>query len=349
MRVCILVGSLSGGGAERVASILANGLLNRFEIHLVTMKKETNEYYTDNNIHRYVLKQDINFFNRIFEVRKLINTINAEVYVSFDIYFNILMGLVKLTKRIKLIMSERNDPFNVKISPVTKTLRNICYNFADSIVFQTIEAQSYFNNKIKDNGVVILNPIKPNLPTRIKNKSKVIVAVGRLTEQKNYPLLLNGFKDFSSLHTDFRLEIYGEGELEREIKELVKNLDLEGKVSLNAFNNNIHEIIKSYQIYVLTSNYEGMPNSLIEAMGMGFPVIASDTPSGGTRCIIKNKENGLLFKPGDQEGFTRCLEKLALDEELQNKISNNALGIKEKLSEKNILSDWIILIERVIL
>ena len=349
MKICILVGSLTGGGAERVASILANNLYkNKYTVTMVNFEKRENEYYIDNKINRYFLGMNNSILKDLKLLNKFIKEIDADIYISIDVYLNILLGIAKKRNRIKVIMSERNNPRNVNIRKILKILRNLIYSIADAIVFQTEEAKNYFNKSVSKKGKVIINPIKPNLPQRNQNTENVIVAVGRLSKQKNYPLLLKVFKQFSDNHSDYKLVIFGEGEEENDIIELINKLNLYEKVFVKKFTNDLHNQIKNYKIYVLTSDYEGIPNSLIEAMGMGFPVIASDTPSGGTKCLINHGENGYLFKPGDSKSFYNFLTRLADNEELQMKFSTNAVCINDYLSEERIMNEWIDLIEQVL-
>ncbi|MFQ6862922.1 MAG: glycosyltransferase [Beduini sp.] len=348
MKICILIGSLRGGGAERMATILANSLKKQnHDVTLINFEKKEDEYLLESGISRYFL-QHTNIVNDILDLNKYIKQIEADIYISIDIYFNILAGFCKRINKIKVIMSERNDPRNVNIRTSIKLLRNISYKYADGIVFQTIEARNYFKKVFTVKSSVIPNPIKKDLPRRNSNCKNVIVAVGRLSKQKNYLLLLNVFEKISKKYPEYQLVIFGEGEEKTNIINHIRQLKLESKVHINNFTSELHDKIKDYKIYVLSSDYEGIPNSLLEALGMGFPVVASNTPSGGTKSLIDHSVNGFLFQPMNEEEFYKYLSQLIDDENLQKMFSKNALIVNDKFSEEIIVKQWVSFIEEIV-
>lgn len=141
--------------------------------------------------------------------------------------------LASIGTKVRVIVSERNDPEKTVSGKKMKVIRDLLYGCAkcNAVVFQTEGAKSYFNNKIQSKGSIILNPIRKNLPEHSKEKdSKRIVSVGRLNSQKNYTLLLEAFALFCQKYNDYKLEIYGKGEQEETLKKLAKTLGIEDKV-----------------------------------------------------------------------------------------------------------------------
>ena len=158
--------------------------------------------------------------------------------------------------------------------------------------------------------------------------------------QKNYPLLLSAFSKISKKHPDYKLRIFGQGIVLPELQKLVLDLGIVNNVTFEGFCANVHESIKNSDIFVLSSDFEGMPNALLEAMAMGFPVISTDCPAGGPAELIKNEENGILVPVGDEEKLVKALEKMIDNVTLKEKVSNAAKEISVTHSVENIVKIW---------
>ena len=158
---------------------------------------------------------------------------------------------------------------------------------------------------------------------------------------KNQQLLIHAFAEFVKEHEDYKLEFFGKGSLEEELWELAKALGIEEKVVFHGFCANVKEKIHDSSMFVLCSNYEGVSNSMIEALAMGIPVIATDCPVGGARSCIKHGENGLLIPVGDQEALTKCMIELAENNELSERLSVNAEKIREKCTVERIANQML--------
>ena len=224
-----------------------------------------------------------------------------------------------------------------------KVIRDLLYGCAkcNAVVFQTEGAKSYFNNKIQSKGSIILNPIRKNLPEHSKEKdSRRIVSVGRLNSQKNYTLLLEAFALFCQKYNDYKLEIYGKGEQEETLKKLAKTLGIEDRVIFEGFRNDVHEKIADATMFVMSSDYEGLSNALLEAMAMGLPCISTDSPPGGARMVIKNGQNGLLVPVGNKEKLMEAMDSIAANAEMAEKMGRNAAEMRDLLSEERICSQW---------
>lgn len=348
MKICIMIFSLAGGGAERFATILANGLSEKNDVEIVYFKECKNEYYLNPRINKSLV--DFSFsLKGIHKVYKYLNRTNYDAYIAIDIIPNLLICLYKLLNPSKkVIISERNAPKETSLNPILKITRNILYSLANKIVFQTEGAKNSYRNKISSKGVVIFNPVRSDLPEKCKNENKEFVSIGRLADQKNYPLLFHAFALVSKKFPEYKLRIFGDGEKKEELMNLCKKLNLEKKVIFEGYIKNVNEKMKYSQIYVMTSLYEGMPNALIEAMGMGFPVICSDCPSGGPRELIVNEVNGLLFKNNNVNELIKCMELLIMDENLRKDIGKKATEIKKDLSINKIIDQWEFLISLVV-
>ena len=259
-------------------------------------------------------------------------------------YQNIIVGMAAKKINAKIIMAERSYPD--RYSKTFTNLRNRCYNKADYCVFQTKEQMAFFPQTIQRKSVVIYNPIKDELPEVYHDvRKKVIVTYCRLQKQKNIPLLIKAFSKVANKYNEYRLEIYGYGELQDELQSLIDDLNLTGKVSLLPFDPDIHNKIVGYSMFVMTSDYEGMPNSLIEAMAIGLPVISTDCDGGGAKAVIENGVNGILVPKGDVNAVAAAMEELIEHPEKAEFLSKNAVKIREQLAVEKIAAEWLKLAE----
>lgn len=349
-KLVFIIESMGIGGAERVVSILAENLCDKYEISIITFKKKQVEYPINMKIER------LNFeipegYKKFFEGRRKLENelmeLKPDVVIAFDILPNILVNAIKRRRRKWLtVISERSAPREAEISILSKILRKLYYRKADRYVFQTEEAMNFYSKSIQQRSYIISNPIREGLPKRVYNGEHKVVAVGRLTKAKNYPCLLTAFSLFIQKYKDYILEIYGEGESREEIEDIIKQLGLSPHVKLMGNCEDVHCRIRKAKLFVMTSSYEGMPNALMEAMVMGFPVIASDCPSGGPRKIIKDGENGFLFENND---YQKLFEKMcyAVEYPELEQLGKKAQEIEEQFSSQIITNKWDDLIKEV--
>ena len=254
---------------------------------------------------------------------------------------NFVLAIINIRHlKTKIIISERNDPRSDNISWKSKLLRFLVYRFTDGMVFQTAEAKSFYSKKLQQNSWIIPNPVTSNLPYRKENTNSTIVTIGRLAKQKNHKNLIDAMKKVKTEHPDYELHIYGVGELEDKLKQYVVTKDMADYVKFMGYASNVHELIKEDDVFVLSSDFEGMPNTLMEAMAMGFPVISTDCPCGGPRELIKDGHNGLLVPVNDSTAMAEAIESLLKDNEFKNKIGNNAKMIRDDYSIVAITEKW---------
>ena len=173
----------------------------------------------------------------------------------------------------------------------------------------------------------------------IGERKKVFSAVGRLEPQKNFPMLIRAISEFHKREKDYKLVIYGEGRERINIENLIKELHLENSVSLPGRNKDVLNCINDCAAFILSSDYEGMPNALIEAMCMGMPVISTDCPSGGPREIIENEKNGLLIPVNDELRMTQAMFNIIKDGD-SCLLGQNAYKIGKQLMDASVFEDW---------
>ena len=288
------------------------------------------------------------------DVRCLSEYIKRNEISTVISFLNIPIFLSLLSKKHipKLILTERNDPSNHEKSKTTMAFIRKLYNKADSIVFQTQDSKRWYSRHTSIRGKIIFNPIKPNLPAKHNGtRQKKIVNFCRISSQKNLGLLINAFSRFNLDYPEYDLYIYGDavgngvdGYIES-IYNIIDKLDCKDKIHLLPAQKDIHNLIKDYAMFVSSSDFEGMSNSMIEAMAIGLPTICTDCPAGGARAIIKDHENGLLVPVNDVDAMYKAMKEIAENEELAEKISLNGTKLKEELSVDKIVNQWLEMIK----
>lgn len=351
MNITFLIGSLRGGGAERVVCNLANHFSEKYhEVTILTMEDSKSFYLLDEKVeHKPLLKKlerrnkIYNLLIRAYRIKKYIKTHNGEknVFVVFLPITTIILLILKGKSNSHFIVSERGNP--ASYPTIQKLLLKSLAPKATTYVFQTNEIRNWYGDSVCDNNAFII-------PNAINNefmreeykgtKDKIIIAIGRLSKSKNFPLLLEAFMDVSKQFPEYRLFIYGDGPDKETLENQIKMLNLYGKVVLAGQNRNISNKLEKATLFVLSSNNEGMPNALIEAMALGVPCIATDCAGGGARELIKNMENGILVDRGNKDQLANSITLLLKDKELRDKLGKNARRISEILSPNKIYSMW---------
>ena len=240
MKIMICISQLKKGGAERVVTNLANYFINNNDVTIVSIKSYEPEYHFDERINIVTLdsseKQNKVFklVKRIFKLNKIIKVRKPDIVLSFLPEPSFLMLLIKNIRKIKVIVSVRNDPKVEYKNKFYNIAMKLLYPKADGFVFQTEDAKSFFSKKIQNKSTIIMNPLNPEfLIDRFTGiRKKEIVAVGRLFKQKNHELLIKAFSIFHKKHPDYTLTIYGEGPLKWQLEKLIRSLKITDCVNL---------------------------------------------------------------------------------------------------------------------
>ena len=346
-KMMFVISSMTANGAERVMSLLVNKAAHDGnKVVLVLLSSNKIEYSIDPCIDIIFAGSNSvntikNVFNRIHKLREIMKKFKPEVVVSFLTTCNIYCCIASLGLKIPVIVSDRNDPTKDCVSKLRRIIRNCCYRIAAGCIFQTEEAKECFSAKIQSNSIVIPNPVKTDLPLwEADNENNVIIAAGRLTEQKNYKMMIDAFAIFSKNHEKFVLNIYGEGEDLEMLREYVTDKNLNNLIYFKGLIHNIHEKMQKATMYVLSSDYEGISNSLLEAMSIGLPCVSTDCPCGGSRHLITDGVSGFLTKVGDPVAFAKAMEIIADSKELAKKMGAEAYKTRYTHYEKEILAQY---------
>lgn len=347
MKILFAIDTLGKGGAERVISNLANEFVNTDEVAIMTLrnvpiayklKEEIKIINTENKDSNKIIREIKNINN----IKRKINEFSPDIIVTFLPAMTYRLMLANRKCRRKVIISVRNDPKMEYSNIIKKILMKILYSKANGFVFQTEEAKKFFSKKIQNKAIIIPNPINEDFIISPYDgiRKKEIVSVGRLEKQKNQELLINAFSKIDKKYDDYKLIIYGEGNLREELEKIIKKRKIQDRVTLPGKVDDIKNKIYESSLFVLSSDYEGMPNALMEAMALGLPVVSTDCPCGGPRFLINNEENGILVPVKDDDKLKIAIERVLGDEKFSKKIANNANKISDDLHPRKILERW---------
>jgi glycosyltransferase involved in cell wall biosynthesis len=359
MRICFVIGTLQYSGAEKIMRHLISELYSRgYEISIILMScsevyddfSYINQYPIYNSVDEKTTNKFLRVLKRITRIRKVLKKNEFDVFISFGVKFNLDVILACLGLKTPLIICERNDPKNDPKSKILKMRRSIFYPLANGFVFQTQEIKQYFSRKIQNKSVVIPNFLEKKIDKSemLKLRKKAFVTSARLDDnQKNQTMLIESFSEFLKQNNDYILEIYGEGPDKNKYQKKINKLNLENRVFLKGMINDPMVEISTCEIFILSSNYEGMPNSLIEAMAYGMPCISTNCSGGGAASLIEDNVNGVLIPVGDKNALVNAMIKTSKDIEFREKIGCEAYKINETLKMSRIIDIWEETINRI--
>lgn len=309
----------------------------------------------------YFLKSNCRLKNKIRDIRvsetlRVFTVLNRDaVYIPFGLsYFEETVCAVSGLSA-KVIYAERNAP-EVEVPKDKERAKRLLtlLKKADGGVFQTVDEQSYYEEYLNKNTAVIHNPIKVNLPAPFSGERRnVIVNYCRISPQKNIYLMIDAFKKLLRDYPLYHLEIYGnaveesEELLKNEVIRYVQDKGVSESIHILPPCADVHERVKDCAMFVSSSDFEGLSNSMIEAMAIGLPCVCTDCLGGGAREVIKHEENGLLVPMKDEEALYKAIKRFIEDQKLAQKCGKNAAKIRESQSVENIATKWLEVIERV--
>ena len=349
-RVLFTCDTMGSGGAEKVISVLANQMAKKgIEVKIIGVAdcEMPNSFYNLNEgvIYDNLISENgkkVSYFRRIFALRRKVRGIKPDVVISFLPNANIYTWFSLMGLDIPHIVSERNNPYVDPKEKLIRFLKKLSFFFADECVFQTNDAKAYYSKHVQKKSIIIKNPIILNCDpaNTVAKRNKVVLAVGRLTKQKNYKCLIDAFAIFNSkLNNAYVLKIYGEGPLKSELESYCESKGLKPLVDFVGNDSNWHGKEFNDSMYVLSSDYEGMPNALAEAMALGIPCISTDCPTGGSKELVENGINGFLVPVNNPEELARKMIELVSNKE--NLFYENTRRMLVDYSPENITNQWL--------
>jgi glycosyltransferase involved in cell wall biosynthesis len=348
---------MHSGGAERVAATLANAWVARGdEVTLVpTFSGRGSCFYNLSDKVNVVFLADLvrnkkkSLFNRIqrlFALRTIFSQQRPDVVISFLHGVNVATLVSSIGLSIPVIVCERTDPFVDPRSLFWKLAVRFSYPFADRLIVQTeaVRKKTLLAFPRLTQVRVVSNPLPENVQ-RIERQLRVgqrrrLIAMGRLSEEKQFSLLISVFLAMASRWREWDLVIYGEGPLQRELEQQIVNTGLSGRVLLAGSTTTPWKELVQSDVFVMTSRFEGFPNALLEAMGLGLPCVVFDCPSG-PREMTLDGQDAILVPPNDLTVLEQALETMMLDAGLRLALGNRARrSVLMRYSLARILERW---------
>lgn len=342
MKILMVMKKLRYSGAYKMFMWVAKALADRgFEVTVFTYMQNLVTELPPNIKWIKVDLENKGFFSHLSAVRKVVRDVKPDCVVSFLLDANILNMLACLGTKSKSIVCERNDPFKPKYYAMK--IAKPFFRLADGAVYQLPKVAQFYSN-IKAPTAVIPNPVLCNSKIQVKpfaEREKFIVTLGRIDIfQKRHDVLVRAFAKFLQLHPDYKLVIYGDGPDENKINDLIANLGVVDKAMLGGVAKNPQEVIKNAKFFVMTSDFEGIPNALIEAMSIGLPCISTDCRPGGAALLIDNMKNGILVPPHNVDDLAMRMSYLVEHPAEADAMGSNAKEIVNEFAEEKIAQMW---------
>lgn len=373
MKLSFVTANLGSGGAERVTSLLANQFCQRgYEVEIIFFRDRQLFYEIDDGVKIVILGEECHstaLWRKMLWLRHYVKKTRPDIIIPFrvSVYCTTILSLLGIS--VPIIASERIDP-HVPDSYWT-LLRKLLLPFVKRLVVQTQYIKSYYPKFIQKKTIVIPNPVRDevfispnglqvqganavssvqssNTPIEGKGQEKLnrIISVGRLYPQKNQEMMIRAFAKVADKFPDWQLVIYGEGPLRAELEFLVSSFKLQDRVLLPGRTENVIEELRQSKIFCMSSDYEGMSNSMIEAICVGLPVISTNV--SGTEEMIIDDKNGFLVEKDDEEKMARCFQFTIGSEELREQFSLYNKGLATRFKAESIVNQWESLFNKIV-
>lgn len=369
MKLLIFIHSLSSGGAERVTVNLANHWAGKgWDIAVVTLALKSDDFYelhpTVKRITLELARDSENLFvgllqnlRRVSALRRVLREIQPSIALGMTTAANVLLALAAWgLSTVCAIGSERIHPPQCPVGPLWEGLRRLSYGRLAAVTALTSESADWLNAHTGARRVPVIPnaalwPLPMHAPRIIpeslcQSERLIVLAVGRASEQKQFGLLLEVFHSLANQHPNWDLVILGEGPQRPALRAQVRAAGLEKRIFLPGRVGNVGEWYKRADLYVMSSRFEGFPNTLVEAMAYGMPAVSFDCDTG-PRDIIRHGIDGLLVPPGDVAGLTAALDRLMGDAALRKQFAERAVEVRERFSMERIAGMWEELFEEI--
>ena len=347
MKIATIAYLHGAGGAERQIIMLSNEMANRgHEVHMIVLNQFKSPYPISDKVMVSDLSREeqgkFSIVKRFFAFKKTLAGIKPDITINYNLqgaYFSLLVGKCICGK---ILYSERGDPYDNEYSGLLGKVRNYTCRHVDALVFQSEGARDFFTIGKNQKAIVIHNSVtvpQDRYPIAEMRDNR-IVTVGRLHHQKNPHLLLDAFCKIASRYPYMHLDFYGDGDMHDELQKKINRLGMECRITLHPSQKNIFDCMRTARLFVLPSDFEGMPNALMEAMSLGLPCISTDCRPGGARTLIEDGKNGFIVPVRDVDSLANKISYLLDNPDVAESVASEARHLGETHTNEAIFNKW---------
>ena len=352
----------SHGGSLKIFTWLANTMTQYYEVWYCNLSNKKPFYTLNKHINyielnskktnSFLERNTIGLYKNVKDLKNLIRDKEFSLVINFADHSLYSLIVVKCFIKYKLLVSQRVDPFSCIRN--TDKLRHTFYKYTDGLVCQTYSARDYFNtakyNKIKK--YVIANPAfrKTNIRWDKEKNSGYIICLARIDlKQKRQDILIEAMKIVHNKYPFVKLHLYGK-EVEGSLKTLKNMIEVSGLADTVLYcgvTNNVYEVLKQARMMILSSDYEGIPNAIIEAMEIGLPIISTDCSPGGAKLLLDTTDKGIIVERGNPIQMAEAIIYYIEHAETASIMGANAHNSLSRFDENKIAAEWKNVIEDI--
>jgi len=370
-KILIFIGSLTSGGAERVAVSLSKYLSTKEKIQVVfvTLNGSVSDFYTLHpSVKRIAMDMGgattgmgkyLKNLQRVFAFRRIVKEEKPDIVLGMITRHAVISILACILLPVKVLVSERNYPGKRKNHSMWEILRKYTYRYAHAHVVQTSKIAEWLRDNTKSTNIHIipnsiswpLENFEPGLEPSdyVKQDENLILAVGSFKEQKGFDLLIEAAATFLKNYPKWKLVILGgsvdaeeqqkSDDLLMEYDALISKYHLQEQICLPGKAGNVGDWYRIADIFVLSSRFEGFPNVLLEAMAAGTACVAFDCDTG-PRDLIRDGYNGILVEELNIGELGASIENLINDDNLRSKLAKSAIEVRKTYCESIMMQNW---------
>lgn len=353
MKIAFFTTGMTRGGAERVISTLCNHLVEiGHDATIIMLKGRESEYRLDKRVRLVGANLEagvknapaaLNFYRRTVRSEK------PDVVVAFTLKPNLMACMAKrwFGMHVPLVISERANPF--RRSLYWQIMCNNLFSKADAMVCQSKAISCYYEGRVRSvPTAVIPNPVDETCIAKFpaRDRRGCLLSVGRLCDQKRQDLAIRALSLLKSTYPDLRLEICGVGNKESELRGLAARLGIAESVSFCGNVNDVMRVKADSSAFLMTSDYEGFPNVLIEALASGIPVVSTDFSPGIAREVVREGENGFVVPAGDEVALADAVNRLFADPLPAESLEKSARVVRRMFNIETVVGQWLMLFDQ---
>lgn len=345
-RTILFTCAVYGGGIGKMLNYVLNICLREFKHVMIIFREQ--DYAIPKGVEIIEIPKSSTLmpvwrFRQIRDMRRKIKLVRPDIVCCFGSEQAVMVAVALIgLGNIKLVQADRSDPYMRK--KIWSIFVKWAFNCADRCVFQLPKQGLWYGKKIIEKSIIIPNAVL-NLndvaQCTTRTRRPFVVGVGRFVYEKKFEDLIKAFNVIHEKHPEYNLVIYGDGPYRRKYEQIINELNLQDCVKLPGYVNNVIDAIKDASVYVLSSLYEGMPNSLMEAMAAGVPTVSTDCSPGGPEFLTDYGRRGLLVPVNDSDAIADAVCRIIENPKLSLELSYKGKEIIDLFSEDKISVKWI--------